>query len=136
MRRGNGLPEKGRVFISVHKKDRRTILPIAQKLEALGFTIIATRGTAQYFFDNGIFSEIILKTNEGNPNVIDHMQTGRIDLLINTPLGKSSLTGDHAIRIEAIRRNIPYTTTTTAAWAAVQGIEYLKKKEIIVRTLL
>ncbi len=132
---GNGLPEKGRVFISVHKKDRRTILPIAQELEAMGFAITATRGTAQYLFDNGIFSEIILKTNEGNPNVIDHMHSGRIDLLINTPLGKSSQKGDHSIRIEAIRRNIPYTTTTTAAWAAVKGIEYLRKKEMCVRVL-
>ena len=132
---GNCLPEKGRVFISVHKKDRTTILPVVQKLEAMGFAITATRGTAQYLFDNGIFSEIILKTHEGSPNVIDQMQTGRIDLLINTPLGKSSQKGDHEIRIEAIRRNIPYTTTTTAAWAAVKGIEYLKEKEITVRTL-
>jgi len=133
---GNGLPENGRAFISVHKKDRATILPVAQKLKNLGFAITATRGTAQFLFDNGIFSEIILKTHEGSPNVLDHMQTGRIDLLINTPLGKSSLKGDHAIRIETIRRNIPYTTTTTAAWAAVKGIEYLKKKEITVRTLV
>ena len=132
---GNGLPENGKAFISVHKKDRATILPIAKKLENFGFAITATRGTAQFLYDNGIFSEIILKTHEGSPNVIDHMQTGRIDLLINTPLGKSSLTSDHAIRIEAIRRNIPYTTTTTAAWAAVKGIEYLKKKEVTVRTL-
>ena len=132
---GNGLPESGRAFISVHKRDRETILPITRKLKDLGFAITATRGTAQFLYDNGIFSEIILKTHEGSPNVIDHMQTGRIDLLINTPLGKSSLKGDHSIRIEAIRRNIPYTTTTTAAWAAVKGIEYLRKKEITVRTL-
>ena len=132
---GNGLPEDGRVFISVHKKDRTTILPIAQKLINMGFTITATRGTARFLFDNGIFSEIILKTHEGSPNVIDHMQTGRIDLLINTPLGKSSQKGDHSIRIEAIRRNIPYTTTTTAAWAAVQGIEYLRRNELTVRTI-
>ncbi len=132
---GNGLPEKGTIFISVHKRDRGTILPIVQKLKKLGFSIAATRGTAQYLFSNGIFSEIILKTHEGNPNVIDHMNAGRIDLLINTSLGKISQKDDHSIRIEAIKRNIPYTTTTTAAWAAVKGIEYLKKKEIIVRAL-
>ena len=132
---GNGLPEKGRAFISVHRKDRKTILPIVQKLKSYGFTIVATRGTAQYLFDNGIFSEIILKAHEGNPNVVDHMRTGRIDLLINTPLGEFSRKGEHSIRIEAIKRNIPYTTTTTAAWAAVEGIEYLKKKEVTVRIL-
>lgn len=132
---GNGLPEKGRVFISVHKKDRETILPIARKLNNLDFSIAATRGTAQYLFDNGIFPEIILKTYEGNPNVIDHMRSGRIDLLINTPLGEFSQKGDHTIRVEAIKRNIPYTTTTTAAWAAVKGIEYLKKNKVTVRVL-
>lgn len=132
---GNGLPEKGTIFISVHKRDRKAILPIAQKLKKLGFSIAATRGTAQYLFSNGIFSEIILKTHEGNPNVIDHMNAGRIDLLINTSLGKISQKDDHSIRIEAIKRNIPYTTTTTAAWAAVKGIEFLKKKEIKVRFL-
>lgn len=132
---GNSLPEKGRVFISVHKKDRPTILPIVQKLKAMGFVITATRGTAQYLFDNGIFAEIILKAREGSPNVIDHMQSGRIDLLINTPFGKSSKKGEHSIRMEAIKRNIPYTTTTTAAWAAVKGIEYLKKREYHTTTL-
>ena len=132
---GNNLPVKGRVFISVHKKDRETILPAARKLKDMGFEIAATRGTARFLYDNGIFAEVILKTHEGNPNVVDHMRSGRIDLLINTPLGGYAQKGDHAIRIEAIKRNIPYTTTTTAAWAAVEGIEFLRKKKIRVRPL-
>ncbi len=132
---GNSLPVEGRVFISVHKNDRETILPAAKKLESMGFEIAATRETAQFLYNNGIFAEVILKTHEGNPNVVDHMRSGRIDLLINTPLGKYAQKGDHSIRIEAIKRNIPYTTTTTAAWAAVEGIEFLRKKRIKTRPL-
>lgn len=132
---GNSLPVKGRVFISVHDKDRETILPAAQKLADMGFDIAATRGTAQFLYDNGIFTEVILKTHEGNPNVVDHLRSGRIDLLINTPLGGYAKKGDHDIRIEALKRSIPYTTTTTAAWAAVEGIGFLKKGEINVKPL-
>ncbi len=132
---GNSLPVKGRVFISVHDKDRETILPTAQKLADMGFEIAATRGTAQFLYDNGIFAEVILKTHEGNPNVVDHLRSGRIDLLINTPLGGYAKKGDHDIRIEALKRSIPYTTTTTAAWAAVEGIGFLKKGEINVKPL-
>ncbi|MEW5814021.1 MAG: carbamoyl-phosphate synthase large subunit [Spirochaetota bacterium] len=129
------LPIKGRVFVSVNEFDKKTILPIVEDLHALGFNIAATRGTAQFLFDNGIFAEVILKIHEGRPNVIDHMRSGRIDLLINTPLGRFSQKGDHDIRIEAVRLKIPYTTTTSAARAAVEAIKYHIKKEILVRPL-
>jgi carbamoyl-phosphate synthase large subunit len=135
MSSGTTLPIKGKVFISVHDSDKETVLPIAKELEELGFTITATRGTADYFFQNGIFPEVILKVHEGRPNVIDHMRSGRISLLINTPLGRYSQKGDQAIRIEAVKRKIPYTTTISAAKAAVEGIRYLKKEEIAVRSL-
>jgi carbamoyl-phosphate synthase large subunit len=132
---GNTLPISGRVFVSVNANDRATILPLVHELIELGFDIAATRGTAQYLFENGIFAEVVLKIHEGRPNVLDHMRTGRFSLLINTPLGRFSQKGDHEIRIEAVRRKLPYTTTTSAAWAAVQGIKYLKKGEIVVRPL-
>ncbi len=130
---GTALPTKGRVFISVHDNDKKTILPVAKELQSLGFTLTATRGTAQFLYENGIFAEVILKIHEGHPNIIDHMRTRRIDLVINTPLGRFSQKGDHDLRIETIKRKIPYTTTTSAAIAAVEGIKYLKKKEILVR---
>ncbi|MBP7494843.1 MAG: carbamoyl-phosphate synthase large subunit [Spirochaetales bacterium] len=122
---GTILPTKGRIFVSVHQDDRKAILPIVQDLEALGFQVSATRGTADFLFENGIFPEVILKIHEGHPNIIDHMRTGRIQLLINTPLGKYSQREDGYMRIEAVKRKIPYTTTTSAAWAAVEGIRYL-----------
>jgi carbamoyl-phosphate synthase large subunit len=132
---GTILPKKGKVFVSVHDLDKEAVLPIVRELAELGFTISATRGTADFFFQHGIFPEVILKVHEGRPNIIDHMRTGRISLLINTPLGRYSQKGDQAIRIEAVKRKIPYTTTISAAQAAVEGIRYLKTEEIEVRAL-
>lgn len=132
---GTILPTSGKVFISVHDQDKNSVLPIAQELAKMGFTICATSGTADFFFQNGIFPEVILKLHEGRPNILDHMRTGRIALLINTPLGRFSQKGDQAIRIEAVKRKIPYTTTISAAQAAVEGIKYLKRHERKVRPL-
>jgi carbamoyl-phosphate synthase large subunit len=132
---GNVLPREGKVFVSVHDSDKHTILPIVKELQALGFGVCATRGTAQFLFDNGIFAEVILKIHEGRPNVIDHLRSRKIALLINTPLGRFSQKGDQELRIEAVRRRVPYTTTTSAALAAVEGIKYLMKRETLVRPL-
>jgi len=131
---GTVLPTRGKVFITVHENDRKAILPIARELESLGFQIAATRGTADYLFDHGIFTEVILKIHEGRPNILDHMRAGRIQLLINTPLGKYSQREDGYMRIEAVKRKIPYTTTTSAAAAAVEGIRYLLEKKKVPRS--
>jgi len=132
---GTALPKEGRVFISVHDLDKNSVLPIVKELSEMGFTITATRGTSDFFYQNDIFPEVILKVHEGRPNVIDHMRHGRFSLIINTPLGRFSQKGDQAIRIESVKRKIPYTTTISAAKAAVEGIRYLKKEEIEVRAL-
>jgi carbamoyl-phosphate synthase large subunit len=132
---GTALPKQGRVFISVHDLDKEFVLPIVKELAEIGFTITSTRGTSDFFFQNGIFPEVILKVHEGRPNVIDHMRYKRFSLIINTPLGRFSQKGDQAIRIECVKRKIPYTTTISAAKAAVEGIRYLKKEEIEVRPL-
>jgi carbamoyl-phosphate synthase large subunit len=132
---GTLLPVAGRVFVSVHEDDRGTILPIVRDLAALGFHIAATRGTSDFLYENGVFSEVILKIHEGHPNIIDHMRSGRIDLLINTPLGKYSQEEDSYMRIEAVKRKIPYTTTSSAASAAVEGIRYMLRGELRVAAL-
>ena len=131
----SNLPSNGRVYVSVNKRDRETILPVVQEFVTMGFEIAATRGTADFLFKNDIFAEVILKLHEGHPNVVDHMAAGRIDLLINTPMGQNSQHEDTYIRSEAVRRKIPYTTTTSAAQAAVKGIEWIKKGKITVRVL-
>ncbi|MCF7933377.1 MAG: carbamoyl-phosphate synthase large subunit [Spirochaetia bacterium] len=126
---GNRLPKKGKVFISVNKRDRTTIIPIARKFEALGFTITATRGTARDLFDEGILCEVILKVHEGHPNIIDNIRNNRVDLVINTPMGFMAKKSDDDIRTEAMRMKIPYTTTMSAAEAAVGAIAYQMSSE-------
>ncbi len=128
-------PSDGKVFVSVHDRDKETILPIIKKLQKLGFEFASTRGTAEFLFANGIWSEVVMKVHDGRPNVVDHMRAGKISLLINTPMGRFSQKGDHDIRIEAVRSKIPYTTTTSAAEAAAVGIKHLMEEKPQVRAL-
>ncbi|MFW6213074.1 MAG: carbamoyl phosphate synthase large subunit, partial [Spirochaetota bacterium] len=132
---GAPLPTSGKAFISVNEYDKETILPIARELESLGFQIVATRGTADFLFRHGLFPEVILKIHEGHPNIVDHMHAGRIQLVINTPKGRYTQRDDDYIRIETVRRKIAYTTTTSAALAAVEGIRYLLRREVRSRKL-
>ena len=129
------LPTSGRAFVSVHDLDKETILPVVRELTGLGFQIAATRGTADFLFRNGIFAEVILKVHEGHPNIVDHLDAGRVQLVMNTPKGRYTQRDDGYIRIETLRRRIPYTTTTSAAEAAVEGIRYLLRREVKPRLL-
>jgi carbamoyl-phosphate synthase large subunit len=132
---GNRLPIKGKVFVSVNKKDRITILPVVQNLIRLGFSIAATRGTAAFLFEHGLVVEVMQKVHEGRPNVTDYLKDGQIALVINTPMGYHAHASDDEIRSIAMRVKIPYTTTTSAAIAAVEAIGYLQKKQVVVRSL-
>jgi carbamoyl-phosphate synthase large subunit len=132
---GTVLPTSGRVFVSVNRFDKEAVLPIVKDLVELGFDIMATRGTAQFLFDQGIMSEVLLKVHEGNPNVVDHLEAGRVDLVINTPRGRFTQMDDGYLRIHTLRHKVPYTTTISAARAAVEGIRYLASGEVRVQAL-
>ncbi len=132
---GTRLPRSGRVFISVNDADKPNVVPIARELAALGFSVIATRGTADFLFRNGIFPELALRIHEGHPNILDHMDAGRIDLLVNTPMGRSTQTDDERILLATLQRGIPYVTTLSAARAAIEGIRYLQAGEARVKPL-
>jgi len=132
---GTDLPVEGRVFVSVHDADKETILPVVEALQERGFSIAATRGTAEFLFRKGLFAEVVLKVHEGHPNILDHLEAGRIQLVINTPLGRFTQRDDDYIRIEALRRGVPCTTTTSAAEAAVEGISHLLGKRTVPRAL-
>jgi len=118
----SGLPLKGTVLITIADRDKKGILPAAKRFEELGFNILATVGTKQYLADKGIESTFIKKVKEGRPNIVDAIKNDEIDLVINTPKGKFSELDDSYIRKEAIKHNILYITTTTAALAATKGI--------------
>ena len=132
---GNELPTSGKVVISVNKKDRKTIVPIAKALQEMGFSISATRGTARDLFDEGVLTDVVLKVHDGHPNVADMIRAHKVDLVINTPMGFHSRRSDDEIRSEAMRAKVPYTTTTSAASAAVEAIRYLRRQEHIAREL-
>jgi carbamoyl-phosphate synthase large subunit len=132
---GIPLPMKGSVFISVHDNDKPTILPVARALSELGLKITATRGTASFLWEEGIWADVIQKIHEGHPNVLDYLENARVDLLINTPFGKEAQKDDYRIRFNAIQHGVPYTTTTSAAQAAIEGIEAKLNGHIFVRHL-
>src|ERR1700688_1870725 len=122
---GQRLPQKGSVFLSVNDRDKRAVGPLGKDLLALGFRLLATRGTAAALEAAGIEAEPVFKVNEGRPNIVDLIKTRKIDLIINTRLGRESFYDEKSIRRAAIRHNIPCITTLAAAQAAALGLRAL-----------
>ncbi len=122
---GQRLPRGGTVFISVNDGDKRHIGSVGKELAELGFRIVATRGTAAALQAAGVGAEAVFKVNEGRPNIVDLVKTGKIDLIVNTPLGRESFYDEKSIRRAAIRYHIPCITTLSAAHAAARGIHAL-----------
>jgi carbamoyl-phosphate synthase large subunit len=132
---GQRLSRQGTVFISVNDHDKRSVVPLARAFAEIGFKIVATRGTAALLQSSGIAAEAVYKVNEGRPNIVDAIKTGRVDLVIDTPLGRESFYDEKAIRRAAIRYNIPCITTMSAAFAASQGIRALQEQTYLVSAL-
>jgi carbamoyltransferase len=132
---GVHLPDSGAVFISVKDSDKQQIVPAAAKLIELGFTLVATKGTAAYLEAAGIPVERINKVAEGRPHVLDRMIDGGIDLLFNTTEGAQSLADSKAIRAMALRRGVPYFTTAAASTAACHAIGAMRGRPLDVRSL-
>ena len=122
---GQKLPSGGTVFISVNDRDKRQLGAMGKELVSLGFKIVATRGTAAALHATGVACEEVYKVNEGRPNIVDLIKTGKVHLVINTPLGRESFYDEKSIRRAAIRYNIPCITTLSAAHAAVRGMHAL-----------
>jgi len=119
---GQRLPRKGTVFLSVNDHDKRHVAFVVQDLLAAGLKVVATRGTAAALASAGIEVESVYKVNEGRPNIVDLIKTAKVDLVINTPLGRESFYDEKSIRRAAIRYNIPCITTLSAASAAARGM--------------
>jgi len=119
---GQRLPLTGTVFLSVNDHDKLHVAPVVKDLLAAGLTVLATRGTTAALAAAGIEVESVYKVNEGRPNIVDLIKTGKVNLVINTPLGRESFYDEKSIRRAAIRYNIPCITTLSAASAAARGI--------------
>jgi carbamoyl-phosphate synthase large subunit len=132
---GTNLPSTGTVILTVNEHDKQTVTPIARRLHDMGFRIQATSGTARYLRARGVPCEVVFKVNEGRPNMVDHIISGDVALLVNTPLGKQSQYDDYATRRAAIQYGVPYITTMSAAAAATDAISALRSRTREVRSI-
>ena len=133
---GVELPKTGNVFISVRNNDKsERLLRTAKLLIELGFKIIATRGTAEYFEQNSIKSISVNKVYEGRPNIIDMMKNEEIDLVMNTTDGTQAIEDSHSMRTVCLSDKIPYYTTLAASSAAAIAIKKWQEGEIGVRSI-
>ncbi|HET9401458.1 MAG TPA: carbamoyl-phosphate synthase large subunit, partial [Candidatus Acidoferrales bacterium] len=132
---GQKLPRSGTIFISVSDHDKLLAVPLARDLMDLGYRLIATRGTATALQSHGVKIETIYKVNEGRPNIVDLVKTNKVDLIINTPLGRESFYDEKSIRRAAVRYGVPCITTLSAANAAARGLRSQAEDAIEVAAL-
>ena len=129
------LPMEGNVFLSVKDSDKDKALLVARGLSDLGFSFYSTEGTAEFLKKHGINSESVLRISEGRPNVSDLIKNGKIQLVINTPLGLIPRRDENGIRSEAVLHGVPVITTLGSAFAALDGIRSLKDRKFSVKSL-
>ena len=120
------LPISGTALISVNNKDKFEVVSVARALYSTGFKLMATGGTCDLIEQAGIPVKRVKKLYEGRPNILDYMTNGKIQLIINSPIGKESAHDDSYLRKSAIKYKIPYITTMAAAKAAAEGIARVK----------
>ena len=120
------LPLEGTVLISVSDRDKPEVVEVAKEFAEAGFQIIASKNTCKLIQEAGIEAEMVHKLKEGRPNMLDLITNGKIDLIINTPVGQERHADDSYLRKAAIKKKVPYMTTMAAAKATVSGIRSLK----------
>ncbi len=130
------LPDEGTVLLSVCDRDKPELLDIAKSFNEIGFNILATGKSYEMIKEAGIPCKRICKIYEGRPNIADEIANGEIQLIVNTPAGKTSAYDDSYIRKAAIKHRIPYITTMAAAKASAEGIKSIKEnKNLEVKSL-
>jgi len=134
------LPTHGTVFISLADKDKASGVNAALGLQSLGFQILATEGTARYLGEHGVFSIPVRKNSDGTgpmgePTIVDIINSGDIDLVINTPVGRGTRADGWLIRTAAVQRSIPIITTTAGFNAAVEGVRFIQSNELSIKSL-
>ncbi len=132
---GLKLPLSGNVLLTVNNKDKEEVVDIAKRLKKLGFSILATENTSAFLKGKGIESSPIKKLHEGRPNIADAIKNKEINLIVNTPVGRTSKFDDSYIRIMAIQHKLPYITTMAGARASVEAIEAMKGKGVALKSL-
>jgi len=129
------LPTSGTVFVSVSKRDKEAVVPIARGFADMGFRLIATRGTARVLSEHGVSVDVVPKIAEGRPNLLDLMKNGDVQLIINTPSGRGSSPDEGKIRAQGVANRVTCITTLSAAQAAVEACRALRETELTVVAL-
>ncbi len=132
---GQALPTRGTVFISVVDRYKQESIELARRFVELGFSVVATHGTADHLEKAGLNVDRVYKVKEGRPNVVDLIKGDRVQLVVNTPHGAEPWFDEKAIRRAAVTGRIPTITTMAAAWAAAEGIAALQRNEVNVRSM-
>jgi carbamoyl-phosphate synthase large subunit len=132
---GNKIPLSGKIFISLKDKDKPASVQIVKKLLELGFSVIATRGTAKYLKDQGLEVEVVNKVIEGRPHIVDLIKNREIHFVINTVSGAQAQKDSFSIRQSALQYKVPFTTTMSGALAAIDAIEMLKRKRVNIKSI-
>ena len=132
---GEALPTAGTVFLSTHDRDKTDLVPVARQLIGLGFELIATSGTARALREQGLDVQSVLKVHEGRPNIEDLIRSGGVQLVINTPIGRQAAHDDRYLRRAALDYSVPTLTTLAGARAAVEAIEALQTRTIVIHAL-
>jgi carbamoyl-phosphate synthase large subunit len=130
------LPTAGAAFLSVREKDKLGVVAVARRLAALGFTLMATEGTAEVVQRAGLAVERVYKVNEGvRPHIVDRMKNREVALVVNTPEGRTAREDSYHIRRTAVTMGIPHFTTMAAATAAVEAMRTLRGREMSIQAL-
>jgi carbamoyl-phosphate synthase large subunit len=132
---GQALPTRGTVFISVVDRYKQESIELARRFVEMGFSLVATHGTADRLEKAGLNVDRVYKVKEGRPNVVDLIKGDRVQLVVNTPHGAEPWFDEKAIRRAAVTGRIPTITTMAAAWAAAEGIAALQRNEVNVRSM-
>ena len=127
---GADLPFKGRAFVSVRDRDKHDAVEVASDLQALGFGIVATRGTAGALREAGVKCAVVNKVAEGRPHVVDLLKNGEIAFIVNTTEGKRAIADSYTIRRSALQHGVAYTTTIAGAKATVLAIRELHVTDV------
>jgi carbamoyl-phosphate synthase large subunit len=135
MAAGSALPEQGAVLFSVNDFDKGAALKVARDLHRMGFGLYATPGTAAFFQHAGLPAESVCKVGQGSPTVVDLIRGGKVQMVLNTPLGPNAHTDGNLIRTAATVMNVTLLTTLSAASAAVMGIRAMREKALKYRSL-
>jgi carbamoyl-phosphate synthase large subunit len=121
------LPKSGKVFVSVRNSDKPTAVRVGRDLVDLGFTLVATKGTAAALAEAGIAVSQVNKVAEGRPHIVDMIKNGEIALIINTVDEKRSAIADsRSIRTMAVQQRVTYFTTIAGALAACMGMRHME----------